>query len=90
MAKFSVIIPAAGRSTRYGGSRNKLLEVLHGRPVIHWAVAAFLRRRDVASVVLPTQEQRTIAKAIGIETTACTTAMAATAGPPACGRACSI
>ena len=67
MAKFSVIIPAAGRSTRYGGARNKLLEVLDGRPVIHWAVAAFLRRRDVATVMVPTQEQRTIAKAIGIE-----------------------
>ena len=67
MAKFSVIIPAAGRSVRFGGARNKLLETLDGKPVIHWSVAAFLRRPDVASVILPTQEQRTIVKAIGIE-----------------------
>ena len=66
MAKFSVIIPAAGRSLRFGGARNKLLESLNGKPVIHWTVAAFLRRRDVAAVMLCTQDQRTIAKAVGI------------------------
>jgi len=48
---FVVIIPAAGRSVRYGG-QNKLLEPLGGRPVIARAVGAFLGRPDVAAVIL--------------------------------------
>ena len=34
MNHVAVILPAAGRSVRYGGPRNKLLEPLAGMPVI--------------------------------------------------------
>jgi 2-C-methyl-D-erythritol 4-phosphate cytidylyltransferase len=54
MVEFAVVIPAAGSSTRYGGARNKLLEMLDGEPVIARTVRAFLARRDVARVILPT------------------------------------
>jgi 2-C-methyl-D-erythritol 4-phosphate cytidylyltransferase len=48
---FVVIIPAAGRSVRYGG-QNKLLEPLGGKPVVARAVGAFLGRPDVVAVIL--------------------------------------
>jgi 2-C-methyl-D-erythritol 4-phosphate cytidylyltransferase len=54
MVEFAVIIPAAGSSTRYGGPRNKLLETLGGEAVIARTVRAFLARRDVIRVILPT------------------------------------
>jgi 2-C-methyl-D-erythritol 4-phosphate cytidylyltransferase len=54
MPDFAVIIPAAGSSTRFGGSRNKLLETLAGEAVIARTVNAFLQRPDVAQIVLPT------------------------------------
>jgi 2-C-methyl-D-erythritol 4-phosphate cytidylyltransferase len=54
MPSFSVILPAAGRSSRFGGG-DKLLAPLAGRPVIAHTLAAFLARDDVASVVIPTR-----------------------------------
>jgi 2-C-methyl-D-erythritol 4-phosphate cytidylyltransferase len=48
---FFVIIPAAGRSVRYGG-QNKLLEPLGGKPVVARAVGAFLGRPDVLAIIL--------------------------------------
>jgi 2-C-methyl-D-erythritol 4-phosphate cytidylyltransferase len=54
MVEFAVVIPAAGSSTRYGGSRNKLLETLCGEPVIARTVRTFLARRDVAQLIVPT------------------------------------
>ncbi len=54
MPDFAAIIPAAGSSTRFGGTRNKLLESLGGRPVISRTVQAFLCRRDVKAILLPT------------------------------------
>jgi len=54
MADLAVIIPAAGSSTRFGGTRNKLLEDLGGMPVISRSLAAFLGRHDVAQIVIPT------------------------------------
>lgn len=50
----AVIIPAAGRSIRFGGPTNKLLTTLAGRRVIDYAVAAFLQRADVAQIIIPT------------------------------------
>jgi 2-C-methyl-D-erythritol 4-phosphate cytidylyltransferase len=52
MPQFSVILPAAGRSTRFGGG-DKLLAPLGGRPVLAHTLAAFLGRTDVAAVVIP-------------------------------------
>jgi len=54
MDSFGVILPAAGRSVRFGGGRGKLLELLAGEPVVRHSVRAFLVRQDVAAVVLAT------------------------------------
>ena len=47
-----IILPAAGRSLRFGGSRGKLLELLAGEPVVRHSVRAFLSREDVSAVVI--------------------------------------
>ncbi len=54
MNPFAVILPAAGRSVRFGGPRSKLLESLRGKSVIRRTIDAFLQRTDVASVVIAT------------------------------------
>ena len=54
MKSFAVIIPAAGRSVRFGGPRSKLQEILDGKTVIRRAVEAFLDRGDVSDVVIAT------------------------------------
>ncbi len=54
MPSFAAILPAAGQSTRYGGTTNKLLADLAGRPVLARSLGAFLDRTDVACAVLPT------------------------------------
>ncbi len=50
---FALILPAAGRSTRFGGPRNKLLEPLAGVPVIARALAPFLARPDLVAALIP-------------------------------------
>lgn len=58
MSDFAVIIPAAGKSLRYaGGNRSKLAELILDRPVLAWAAEAFLRRSDVAELVLAVQDE---------------------------------
>lgn len=64
MSSLGVILPAAGRSVRYGGERNKLLELLDGRAVIAHAVSAFLSRADVQRLVIVTMDPSTIAEAL--------------------------
>jgi 2-C-methyl-D-erythritol 4-phosphate cytidylyltransferase len=54
MFSFAAILPAAGQSIRFGGRRNKLLEMLAGRPVMAWSVDAFLRRADVQFIIIAT------------------------------------
>lgn len=54
MGKLSVILPAAGRSTRFGGERNKLHETLAGKSVLRLSAQAFLAREDVAKVIIAT------------------------------------
>jgi len=51
---FALILPAAGRSVRFGGPRNKLQEMLAGKTVIQRAAEAFLQREDVAAVIVAT------------------------------------
>lgn len=51
----AVILPAAGSSTRFGGSRNKLLEELSGRAVLLRTFDAFARRKDVETIIIPTR-----------------------------------
>src|SRR5437899_2749674 len=51
----ALILPAAGRSTRFGGPRNKLAEVLGGQTVFARSLEAFLCRPEIVCVVIPTQ-----------------------------------
>ncbi len=55
MPDFAVILPAAGQSTRYGGPRNKLFEILDGVTILNRSIAAFQIRADVAMIVIPTR-----------------------------------
>ncbi|HSI35861.1 MAG: 2-C-methyl-D-erythritol 4-phosphate cytidylyltransferase [Phycisphaerae bacterium] len=55
MPDFAVIIPAAGSSTRFGA--DKLRTRLAGKDVLHWAIEAFLSRKDVVSLVMPSRTQ---------------------------------
>jgi 2-C-methyl-D-erythritol 4-phosphate cytidylyltransferase len=56
MPDFAVILPAAGRSTRFGASINKLLQPLAGRPVLAWSLDAFIHRGDVRQIVIATSD----------------------------------
>ena len=51
MPRFAVIIPAAGKSTRFGGT-NKLLQPLGSSIVLLRSVEAFRQRDDVARVIV--------------------------------------
>jgi 2-C-methyl-D-erythritol 4-phosphate cytidylyltransferase len=61
---FSLILPAAGKSTRFGGPRNKLLEPLAGVPVIARALRPFLDRSDLISVIIPCGDPAGLEEAI--------------------------
>lgn len=50
--RVAVIVPAAGKSTRFGGGRNKLSEDLHGQPVLLRTLAAFFNRPDVHEIIV--------------------------------------
>lgn len=63
----AVILPAAGRSTRFGGARSKLLEDLDGRAVIARSVVPFLARQDVRQVIIPTSDPATILASLDAE-----------------------
>jgi 2-C-methyl-D-erythritol 4-phosphate cytidylyltransferase len=52
MAAVSVILPAAGAGTRFGGKRNKIFERLKGQPVFVRTIEAFSSREDVAEIQL--------------------------------------
>jgi 2-C-methyl-D-erythritol 4-phosphate cytidylyltransferase len=53
MGPFAVILPAAGRSTRFGDPKTKkIFADLDGRPVWIRSVEAFAHRDDVAQIVL--------------------------------------
>ena len=65
-ADLAVILPAAGRSLRFGGGdgRDKLLEPLAGKAVIARSLAAFASRDDVAMIVIPTNHRDRIEPAL--------------------------
>ncbi|HUQ69660.1 MAG TPA: 2-C-methyl-D-erythritol 4-phosphate cytidylyltransferase, partial [Planctomycetaceae bacterium] len=53
MSRFAVILPAAGKSSRYQGpGRKKVFADLGGRPVWLRSVEAFVTREDVAQTIL--------------------------------------
>lgn len=52
MAKFSVIIPAAGAGKRFGGEVKKPFAQLDNRPVFIRSIELFISRDDVCQVIL--------------------------------------
>lgn len=52
MASVSVILPAAGASTRFGGLTSKIVQPLGGEPVFVRSIRLFSRRDDVTQVLL--------------------------------------
>ncbi|MGD2110366.1 MAG: 2-C-methyl-D-erythritol 4-phosphate cytidylyltransferase [Phycisphaerae bacterium] len=52
MAKFSVIIAAAGKGERYGGSEKKTFAKIDGRPVFIRSLERFINRKDVCQTIL--------------------------------------
>jgi 2-C-methyl-D-erythritol 4-phosphate cytidylyltransferase len=64
MPQFAVILPAAGTSARFAAEKDKLLEPLGGTPVIVHSLNAFLQRRDVVEVVIPTRRPDLLADQI--------------------------
>lgn len=70
MNQFAVIMPAAGRSARFGGPKNKLFEEIAGVTVFRRALDAFLKREDVACVVIATGPGQTSADFLGEQFTA--------------------
>jgi 2-C-methyl-D-erythritol 4-phosphate cytidylyltransferase len=59
MDQLAVILPAAGRSVRFGLA-NKLLAMLRGQAVIVHGLRAFLARDDARLIVIPTHLQHEI------------------------------
>ena len=64
MPDFAVILPAAGTSARFADQKDKLLEPLGERAVIVHSLQAFLQRRDVAQMVIPTRRPDVLADVI--------------------------
>ena len=54
MPSFAVILPAAGRSSRFG--QDKLAAPLLGRAVLQRSILAFLNRDDVSHVIIATND----------------------------------
>lgn len=52
MAKYSVIIPAAGKAERFGGDEKKPFAKLDGRPVFLRTLEHFMSRDDVCQTIL--------------------------------------
>ncbi len=62
LPSFAVILPAAGASARFGS--NKLLELLHGKPVLLHTLRAFTRRDDVSHIVVVTHDFATVSESL--------------------------
>ena len=60
MAEFAVILPAAGRSTRFGSAVSKLFQHLGDRPVLAWTLAAFAGRDDVRQIVIAATDEQAV------------------------------
>lgn len=52
MAKYAVIIPAAGKGERFGGGENKIFAKLDGRPIFLRTLELFINREDVCQTIL--------------------------------------
>ena len=54
---FGAVIVAAGNSTRMGGIRSKVLELLCGKPVLHYSLSAFCACKEIAQIVVVCREE---------------------------------
>ncbi len=52
MSKFCVIVPAAGKSERFGGEEKKTFAKLDGRPIFLRTLELFIHREDVCQTIL--------------------------------------
>jgi 2-C-methyl-D-erythritol 4-phosphate cytidylyltransferase len=52
MSKFCVIVPAAGKSERFGGEEKKTFAKLDGRPIFLRTLELFMNREDVCQTIL--------------------------------------
>ncbi len=52
MSKVAVVIPAAGKSERFGGGESKTLAKLDGRPIFLGSLEHFVNREDVIQTIL--------------------------------------
>ncbi len=59
MAKFAVIIAAAGKSERFGGSESKAFAKLDGRPLFIRTLEHFVTRKDVCQTILAVGPEQT-------------------------------
>jgi len=64
MPDFSVILPAAGSSSRFGGPVSKLFQPLAGLPVLAWTVRAFAARNDVPQIVIPSHDRPAVEQSL--------------------------
>lgn len=55
--QFGAVIVAAGNSTRMGGVRSKVLELLCGKPVLHYSLSAFCACEEIAQIVVVCREE---------------------------------
>ncbi|MCH9002523.1 MAG: 2-C-methyl-D-erythritol 4-phosphate cytidylyltransferase, partial [Planctomycetes bacterium] len=52
MARFAVIIPAAGKGERFGGHEKKTFAKLGGKPLFIQTIQLFINRYDVCQTIL--------------------------------------
>lgn len=50
--QFGAVIVAAGNSTRMGGTKSKVLELLCGKPVLHYSLLAFCTCEEISEIVV--------------------------------------
>ena len=69
MATFAVILPAAGRSTRFGGTAKKPFTPLAGQPIWLRSVDLFFGRHDVVQciVVIAPEDREDFGRRFGLE-----------------------
>jgi 2-C-methyl-D-erythritol 4-phosphate cytidylyltransferase len=64
MPPLAVILPAAGRSVRFGAGRDKLLEPLGRKAIVRHSIDAFLSRTDVGHISIATSDEERIKSAV--------------------------
>jgi len=57
MPKFAVIVPAAGKSERFGDGQKKTFAKLEGRPMVLRTIEQFINRDDVCQTILAVAQE---------------------------------